>query len=130
MKKVIFIFSLLLLMACSSEDEFQLHILTIDEAVTPTSLNAGDVDFITVKYTLPNPCYHFYNLYYEYEGTSRIVAIRALEDLSTTCSQVTVQEEYTFPVQVLQTEDYTFKFWKGKDSNGEDIFEEVVVPVN
>lgn len=130
MKKVILIFSMLFLMACSAEDEFQLHILTIDEAVTPASFDAGDVGFITVTYTLPNPCYNFYNLYYEYQGTSRVVAIRALEDLSTTCSQVTVEKEYTFPVQVSQSEDYTFKFWKGKDANGEDIFEEVIVPVN
>lgn len=130
MKKVIFIFSLLFLVSCTADDEFQLHLLTIDEAVTPASLTSGDVEFITVKYTLPSPCYSFYNLYYEYQGTSRIVAIRALEDLSTACAQTTVEAEYTFPLQVSQTEDYTFKFWKGKDSNGEDIFEEIVVPVN
>ena len=119
-------------MACSPDNDnaFQLHLLTIDEATTPASLNSGGVDFITVKYTLPNPCYHFHSLYYEYQGTSRIVAVRALEDLSTTCTQVTVEEEFTFPLQVAQTEDYTFKFWKGKDSNGEDIFEEVIIPVN
>lgn len=132
MKKVIFIFSLFFLIACSPDDdnEFQLHLLTIDEAITPASLTSGTVDLITVKYTLPSPCYRFHSLYYQYDGTSRIVAVRALEYLGTACAQGTVEEEFTFPLQVAQTDDYTFKFWKGKDSNGEDIFEEVIVPVN
>jgi hypothetical protein len=33
-------------------------------------------------------------------------------------------------VRASQEEDYIFKFWKGKDTNGENIFEEVIVPVN
>lgn len=132
MKKILFICSFLFLLSCSIDDDdnFHLHLLTIDEAVTPDVLEFGSVTPITVKYTLPGDCYSFYNLYYQYEGTSRIVAIRALEDLDATCTQATVEQEYTFPLQVVQTEDYVFKFWKGTDSNGDNIFEEVIIPVN
>ncbi len=40
------------------------------------------------------------------------------------------QEEYAFPVEATQEEDYVFKFWKGKNNEGEDVYEEVVIPVN
>ena len=39
-------------------------------------------------------------------------------------------EEYDLLVTAKQEEGYLFKFWKGTDNNGENIFEEVVVPVN
>lgn len=69
-------------------------------------------------------------MYYEYQDTARIVAVRALLSLEDACTENIRQEEYKFVVNVTQQEDYLFKFWKGKDSNGEDTFEEIVVPVN
>ena len=45
------------------------------------------------------------------------------------CTDDLREIEYTFKVNVVQREDYTFKFWKGVDGDGENIFEEIIVPV-
>ncbi|MFD2566876.1 hypothetical protein [Pseudotenacibaculum haliotis] len=132
MKKLFLAFSLLMFVSCTVDngDEMRLHFLAIDDAVTPTSLTFGSTVDITVNYTLPNGCYRFYELYYVPNGTTRTVAVRALQNLSIVCSQATISESYTFPLTVTQTEDYVFRFWKGTDNDGNDIYEEVTIPVN
>ena len=84
---------------------------------------------ITVEYDLPNGCHTFRNLYYQYEGASRIVAITSIFDTQRACTQAIIPKVHEFVVSVEQTEDYTFRFWKGEDNDGNDIFEDVIVPV-
>jgi hypothetical protein len=96
----------------------------------PERFTFGAQDTISIKYTLPNSCYFFDNLYYEYQAATRLVAVNSMVSLEDVCNEVTSQIEYKFVVNITQEEDYTFKFWKGKDSNGENIFEEIIVPVN
>ncbi|MEQ6124510.1 hypothetical protein AAON49_09935 [Pseudotenacibaculum sp. MALMAid0570] len=132
MKKIILAFAFLSFVSCNIDntDDFQTHLIAIDEAVTPSSLTFGTTVQITVKYTLPNGCYRFYELFYNPQGNTRTVAVRALQDLNAVCTQATIEEEYTFPLTVTQTQDYVFRFWKGTDNDGQDIFEEVIIPVN
>ncbi|TYP99826.1 hypothetical protein C7447_101431 [Tenacibaculum adriaticum] len=134
MKKLVFLFlSVLLFQSCLGDDDtpkYNYELLTIDEAQTPDSFIYGETYDITVKYSLPNSCYFFNGLYYDYQDTIRVVAINARVRLDVDCTEEIVQEEYTFPVKVTQEKDYVFKFWKGVDDDGENIFEEVVVPVN
>lgn len=54
----------------------------------------------------------------------------AIVNLDGACTQETRQEEYVFTVEASQREDYVFKFWKGKNDEDEDVYEEVVIPVN
>ncbi|UAM98090.1 hypothetical protein K8354_17715 [Polaribacter litorisediminis] len=131
-KFTILCLAIVLFGSCLNDNEpiFKYELLPIDEANVPASFTFGEQDTIAIKYTLPNSCYAFNNLYYEYQDTTRIVAARALVSLDVYCAEVIVQEEYKFVVNVSQEEDYVFKFWKGTDSNGENIFEEFVVPVN
>ena len=135
MKKIILLFAgLFLFYACLNNDDdrpnLAYEILTIDEYTTPTSFTFGEKDTIKLKYTLKNSCYFFDNIYYEYQDTARIVAVRAIVDLDKSCAEVISQHDYNLIVTATQKEDYLFKFYKGKDNNGENIFEEVVVPVN
>ena len=39
------------------------------------------------------------------------------------------EKEIKIPIQILQQENYLFRFYKGKDTNGKSIFEEIEVPV-
>ncbi|QTE21579.1 hypothetical protein [Polaribacter cellanae] len=118
--------------ACLNNDtpNYKYEIVAIDEAKTPESFTFGKRDTITLKYTFKNTCYNFDNVYYEYQDTVRVVAIRAFVDLDATCTDAAIEKEHKFIVTATQKEDYLFKFFKGKDSNGENIFEEIVVPVN
>ncbi|OSY88995.1 hypothetical protein WH52_04865 [Tenacibaculum holothuriorum] len=130
MKKTILVFLIILYVSCSIDDpDYRYKLLPIQESETPQSFKFGEVDTIKVKYTLPNTCFSFHSLYYEYRDTTRIVAIRTLEKLEETCQEISVERELKFPVKVSQKEDYIFKFWKGKDSDGKDIFEEKIVLV-
>lgn len=135
MKKItLLLIGLLVFYGCLNNDNDQpnyaFEYLPIDEAITPASFTFGQIDTITVKYSLPNGCYSFNQIYYETKDTTRIVAVTALVALDDVCTQAIIQEEKKIAVMASQREDYVFKFYKGKDANGENIFNEVVIPVN
>ena len=131
MKKFALIILSLFVLSCSEEAPLlEFSTLPIDEAKTPVSFTYKTSDTIVLKYTLPNACFSFNNVYYEYDRNSRIVGINVIKDLEKTCNQATIEKEIKLPIHVLQEEDYIFKFYKGKDANGELIFEEITVPVN
>lgn len=132
-KILILTFVFLGLTACSldntDEPNYSFELLPVKTATVPAEFHYGESAIIKVTFDLPSTCYYFYSLYYEYQGNSRIVAINSQVIKSTGCFESVVEEEYEFNVQVMQREDYTFKFWKGTDTSGNDIFEEIVVPV-
>lgn len=133
MKNLIFLLvTAALLSSCLQNDypSYDYKYLTIDEAIAPASFTFGQKDTIKLKYTLPNSCHSFSDVYYEYKDNTRIVAIIALVDLENVCTQVTIPKEYNLIVTATQQEDYVFKFWKGTDSDGNNIYDEIVVPVN
>ena len=135
MKKITLLFvSLILFYSCLDSDNdapnLAYEILPIDEYTTPDSFTFGQRDTIKLKYSLPNGCYYFDDIYYEYQDTARVVAIRSIKDLDAVCTEAIIQYDYDLIVTATQAEDYLFKFYKGEDANGDSIFEEVVVPVN
>jgi hypothetical protein len=124
---------ILTIISCSTDDnanDFKIETLPIKSAVVPEAFTFGSNHVITIKYDLPSSCHAFYDLYYQYEGTSRIVAVNSIVNENNACTDALIEIEYQFLVSVVQKEDYTFKFWKGVDDNGENIFEEIIVPVN
>ena len=122
-----------MLVSCSLDDDsnnFAIETLPVKEAIVPAAFDFGSKHEITIIYDLPSGCHFFYSLFYQYEGTSRIVAVNSWVNESAACTDDVREAEYTFEVTVVQQEDYTFKFWKGIDNEGENIFEEIIVPVN
>ena len=124
----------LLFVSCSQDDDnannFKIETLPVKEAIVPAEFIFGSRHDITITYDFPSGCHSFYNLFYRYEGTSRIVAVNSLVNESVACTDDIREFEFTFEVNVVQREDYIFKFWKGIDGEGENIFEEIIVPVN
>ena len=134
MIKKIFIMIMVIftLFSCSDDDNvnYSIETLPIKEAIVPDEFIFGEFHTLKVIYDLPSGCHSFYDLFYQHDGSSRIVAINSLVDNESACTLALIEKEYTFIVKAIQREDYTFKFWKGTDSNGDDIFEEVIVPVS
>ena len=134
MKKIIFLLLALICFAACLENndiaDFTLIELPIDSYKVPDSFVFGEQDTIAVSYTLPNGCYSFNSLFYQTQDTARIVAITSFLDLDSECTEILRTEDYKFVVNVLQEKDYVFKFFKGQDDDGKNIFEEVIVPVN
>lgn len=131
-KTILLLIGILVFSSCLKNDDinYTYEFLSIKEAQAPTSFTFGQKDTITLKYQLPNGCYSFNSVYYEHQDTVRIVAIRAFVDLDNNCTEAIREKEYKLIVTASQKEDYLFKFYKGKDNDGKNIFEEVVVPVN
>jgi hypothetical protein len=134
MKKVILLLlTIICFSACFDDNDlasFTLVDLPIDSYTVPDSFTFGEKDSITVRYILPDGCHSFNNLFYQIQDTARIVAVRAFLNLDRECTSAIFEEEYKFAVNVSQEEDYLFKFFKGQNDDGENIFEEVTVPVN
>lgn len=134
MKKItLVLIGLLIFNSCLNSDyepNYKFEYLPVDEAITPVSFTYGEIDTITVKYSLPNGCYSFDHIYYESVDTTRVVAITAHVELDQNCTEALITEGKKIAVKASQEEDYVFKFFKGVDSNGDNIFEEVIVPVN
>ena len=86
MKKILLlglIFSFLT--SCLDNKNLAAKYLPIDSFETPSSFTYRTVDTIKIKYSLPNSCHSYHSLYYQYQDTARIIAIRALEDLESAC---------------------------------------------
>ncbi len=123
---------LLTVSSCSLEDDnsnLSIETLPIKEATVPQEFEYGAIYMLKVVYDLPSGCHSFYDLYYQYESTARIIAINSVVNTNLACTEALIEREYEFEVSVTQQEDYIFKFWKGTDSTGNDIFEEIIVPV-
>jgi len=121
------------LISCSLGDDndpnLELKTLPIKSYVLPTEFEYGLSYTVKIEYDLPDGCHAFYDLYYKQEDASRIVAISALVDTQAACAEVITMKEHEFVVNIAQSRDYTFRFWKGEDNHGNDIFEDVIVPV-
>ena len=123
---------LLTVFSCSLEEDnsyLSIETLPIKEAAVPQEFEYGAIYTLKVVYDLPSGCHSFYDLYYQYESTARIIAVNSVVNTNLACTEALIEREYEFEVSVTQQEDYIFKFWKGTDSTGKDIFEEIIVPV-
>ena len=131
--KILFLFATILFVSCSLDDDaadFEFKPLAIKEAIVPSEFIFGSDHDVTIKYDLPDGCHSFNNLIFQQEGTARIIAVNALVQQNVACTLAIVEKEFTFSINILQREDYILKFWKGTDNTGNDIFEEIIVPVN
>jgi len=135
MKKIIALFALLVaLNSCSPSDgvEYQLKLVPIASVDIPTEFTLGQTYPITVRYNKPTTCYYFNQLYYEKDLNVRTVAVECAEEQSNNCHELSGADavsEFTFNFYVTSNGSYIFKFYQGKDENGQDLFLQYEVPV-
>ncbi|WP_010134436.1 hypothetical protein [Ochrovirga pacifica] len=139
MKRIFYLLTLsALLFACSNDDEFNfpkfhLEFLPIDEIDLPQTLEVDKDTLIDFKYTLKNGCYYYDNLYRKANDTAStnitLAVVAYVDDDAETCSEETREEENTFSMRLSKKEDYLFKIYKGTDTDGNDVFEEITVSV-
>ncbi len=132
MKKILSVFSLLLfLVACSpnENEKFTLQVLPVESYVLPDSLVLGTTHTFKIKYKRPSNCYYFEGFYYKKELNQRTIGINTsvLQDNCQPLNGTPLEVNLNF--FVTNNGDYIFKFYKGKDAAGTNLFETVVVPV-
>ncbi len=132
MKKLIVVFLLVFVItSCTNtEESYTLEILPVAKVEMQTAFARDSVTEIPVKYIRPSKCYFFEDFYYQKNDFTRVVAIYNAHLYRNDC-QVVENDTVVVPLKFKPTEigTYTFKFWKGTNTSGqEDFFEyEVVV---
>jgi hypothetical protein len=135
MKKIISLFAILFLFNACTPDEgisYSLKLMPIQSVDIPTEFTLGQTYPITVYYTKPTNCYIFNQLYYEKDLNVRTVAVECAVQERNNCVELSganAEASYTFDFIVTSNGSYKFKFYQGKDPNGENVFLEYEVPV-
>lgn len=142
MKKIVLLLlTVVTISSCSLEEDnnqptFYYEILPVESFEVPESVRAGQSYEIIMTYKKPSNCHVYESCYYRTENYTTTVGIQTYVLENPDCKPLENQEpleaSFTFKVESLQNavQPYIFKFYKGKDAYGNDIFEEVSIPVN
>ncbi|MCL9769508.1 hypothetical protein NAT47_03675 [Flavobacterium sp. HXWNR69] len=133
MKRIVLLLSLLFLLnSCElDENNFYVDILPVHSVEMPTEFVLGETYQITMQYYRPTNCHSPYGIYYEKDLNVRTCAIKNLVEERGNCAPVeNILVEETFSFHVTNTGNYVFKFWTGKDNEGNDTFMTYDIPVN
>ena len=134
MKKIV-LFAILItsLLSCSVDNDnttYTYSVLPVESYVVPASFTLGETYEIKLKYKKPSDCYSFQGIYYDKNLNIRTIGIQTTVLENTNCPPLTSEPiEVSFNFYVTNTGSYIFKFYKGEDANGQNIFEEVEIPV-
>lgn len=132
MKKIFFVlFTFILLSSCSDDDGLEYHyeLLAVEDVIVPEEFEFGKIYNITVKYVVPDDCYVYSEILYEYNEDARNIAIISTVIDDKNCADLDFEDEINFNIQALQESPYILKFWQGDDENGNPIYLIKEVPV-
>lgn len=134
MKKIVlFLIVITSFLSCSLDDDntsYTYDVLPIESYIVPASFTLGETYEIKLKYQKPTSCHIYQGIYYDKNLNTRTIAIQTAVQNNQVCTQqIPPLSEVSFNFMVNNTGSYIFKFYKGEDINGEDIFEEVEIPV-
>ncbi len=134
MKKIaLLLVTIITLASCSIQDDnpnYHLEVLPIETYTLPESFVYGQTYPITVTYKRISDCHNFEAFYYEKTGNTRIIGVTASVLDRDDCVPSDEIVEKTFNFVCTYHGSYIFKFYKGEDAQGNNIFDEVEVPVS
>lgn len=133
-KLVLFILFVTTLTGCTidndNQDSYSFEVSPIDSYTLPEKFILGNTYEIKLKYTRPTECHFFQGIYYDKNMNIRTIWIQTGVNTNQICTQqIPPQSEISFNFYVTNTGSYIFKFYKGKDADDKNIFEEVEIPV-
>lgn len=124
-KLLVLVFLSFLVNSCSvGADETRVNeLLPVQSVVLPTAMAVDVISQITVKYTRPTDCYIFNGFNLNIDGFTNYVAVQAVKLKESNCMP---DNENVLEVTLLYKPTvaglYTFKFWTGKDTAGNNTF--------
>lgn len=122
------------LMSCSldnnNSDIYLQEFLSIESYTVPTVFILGKTYEIKLKYQKPTFCHTFQGIYLNTESNIKTISIKTSVKNNQNCTEVLPPiSEVSFDFIATNSGPYTFKFYKGRDFNGLNLFEEVEIPV-
>lgn len=122
-------------LSCDMSNDTDVHfeVLPIESFDVPDTFRLGETYPIKVFYRKPTTCYGFDGFYYHKDLNVRTVAVQNFvvnrNDCLPTPSDAPLSEA-SFNFMVTNNGSYIFRFFKGQDNEGNNIFEEVEIPVD
>ena len=134
MKKIaLFLILITSVLSCSVDNDnisYTYEVLPVDSYTMPDSFTLGETYEIKLKYQKPTSCHIYQGIYYDKNLNTRTIAIQTAVQNDQACTkEIPPISEVSFNFIVSNTGSYIFKFYKGEDAAGQDIFEEVEIPV-
>ena len=137
-KLILFSCLMFLFVSCSLENEsninnFYFEYVPFESVELPSEFQLGETYVIEYTYYRPTTCHGFNDLFYDSDMNVQTIAIinTVVTNGPGTCfdlaDELVVREFRFVPNTAGQN---LFKFWKGTDDNGEDIYLEMEVQVN
>lgn len=109
---------------------YRFELIPTESAVFPESFVMGRSYTIKVFYKRPTSCHFFEGFYYEKNLNVRTVAVQTGVLNANNCTPLNEEPlEATFDFVPLGETSYIFKFYKGKDQYGQNLFIEYEIPV-
>ncbi len=133
--KIVLTFLLVVILTgCSDDDNgtsFFYELATVQEASLPDQFNREETYTITVSYFRPTDCHSFAGFDYDRLGNERTVSVVNLVVNQGNCKDLETTDlvEVSFDFLVGNEDSYIFRFWQGRDENGDNQFLTVEVPV-
>lgn len=114
----------------NSNENYRFEVLPVASYSVPDTLNLGETYKIELKYQKPTICYQFQGIYYDKNLNVRTIGVQTAVNVDQVCSEVVPPlSDAFFNFVPTEVGSYIFKFYKGKDDAGKDLFEEVEIPV-
>lgn len=134
MKKIVLLFILISsFLSCSTDNDspsYTYSVLPVVSYIVPTSFTLGKTYEIKLKYQKPTSCHIYQGVYYDKDSNTRTIAVQTAVQKDQVCStEIPPISETSFNFIPTNPGSYIFKFYKGKDTDGKDIFESVEIPV-
>lgn len=113
------------------------ELIPIKSCRMPYDFVSGQTYELEMFFRQPSSCHFYKGIYFEKQGNTRIVAIQAGVVESNSC--ITYPDDGSSATGELKSakcnftatghETYIFRFWTGKNQQGEDTYYDVEVPV-
>lgn len=123
--------------SCSLNDDenrYHLEVLPVEAFEIPESFVQGSTHPVKLFYKRPTTCYGYDGIYYDRYENIRTIGVQVFVLEQSNCTPIDEEaplSEASFNFHVTQPSgtNYIFKFYKGKNTEGNNVFEEVEIPV-
>jgi hypothetical protein len=134
MRKSVFALLIALLILSCSVDEGEgtsYVLLPIESIQLPNEFTLNEEYEIPIVFKRPTNCHGYYDIFLKGDSEIRTLAVQCIVYENPNCKALVEnnQTNESFIFKVLYDQVYVFRIWKGIDEFGEEIYEEIEVPV-
>jgi len=118
---------------CSVDEGVQTNyaLLPIESIQLPNEFMLNQEYEIPIVFNRPTSCHGYYDIFLKADNKVRTLAVQSIVYDNSECVDLVEgnQANQSFVFRVLYDQVYVFRIWKGIDELGEEIYEEIEVPV-